>query len=384
MNGAPLRIQLVIHHELDPNSGAPGSTYRLAEALRRFGHEVSIFSFDDLPDRLSIRTKQVLFPLYVERLFARRSRRGDVDVFDASTADMWVGLRHRRKPAPLVVTTSHGLEQLAHLERLESARLGTVHLSWKYPRYWGGFHLTEVAMSLRGADLALFLNPADLEYAVTTLGVDRDRARIVSNGLTNEFIGLPVEPAPRAADESIGIAQIASYLARKGVKYSAAGLTELMRERPQVRVGFFGTGVPREQVLADFDPDHHDRIEIVERYRTEDLPRLLRGYQIKLLPTLSEGFGVSLIEAMACGLAPVTTSTPGPGRIVADQVTGLLVPPRDSDAIFRALRSLVDDRDRLDELRRSAWTEAQRYAIDGPTLERVGLYREFLAARGAR
>lgn len=378
-DGDPLRIQFAIHHDLDPNSGAPGSTYRLAAALKSLGHEASIYSFDDLSPHLGFRAKQVMFPVHVARLYGR-CRRAGIDVLDASTGDAWlVGLRPRRGVKPLLVTMSHGLEHQARDERVESARLGLLQLSWKYPLYWGGLHLREVSLSLRRADRVLFLNPGDVDYAVDRLGVDPARIRIVANGLDAEFIGSTREETPTEPDSRIGIAQIATYLPKKGVHYSAEALRPILRDYPNVYVSLLGTGVPAERVLAGFDLAVHDRVKVIERFRTEDLPALLRGHFIKLLPSLYEGFGVALIEAMACGLAPVTTAIAGPSRIVTNGKSGLLVPTRDAAAIENALRSLLDDRNRLDDLRTGAWTAAQEYAIERVAEQRISIYREAIA-----
>lgn len=108
-----------------------------------------------------------------------------------------------------------------HLENLEEARVGNLHLSWKYPIYHGGFRLWEVANSLRGADLSLFGNHRDLEYAVETLGIDAQRVRLFANGIPAEFLNLPFEPTPDAEDAVIRIAQVSSYVPRHGLDREA-------------------------------------------------------------------------------------------------------------------------------------------------------------------
>ena len=107
-----LRILLSIHHELDPDSGAPGSTVALGKAYANLGHEVRLLSFDDLPGHLPHRAAAMAYPPFVAMRLAREARRG-IDVIDASTGDTWVWAaltRGRRRP--LLVTRSHGLEHL--------------------------------------------------------------------------------------------------------------------------------------------------------------------------------------------------------------------------------------------------------------------------------
>jgi starch synthase len=82
------------------------------------------------------------------------------------------------------------------------------------------------------------------------------------------------------------------------------------------------------------------------------LPRMLAKREvIQLLthatvfgcPSLYEPLGIVNLEAMACGTAVVASRTGGIPEVVADGVTGLLVPPDDENALAAALNELVRD-----------------------------------------
>jgi len=358
-----MKILLTIHHNLDPNAGAPGITWRLGQEYQKLGHEVHYYSFDNLPQKLPEMVESMLFPEFLASHILALSQKQAVDVIDASTGDAWVWAKLRRTDnSPVLVTRSHGLEHIMHLENLEEARLGNLNLNWKYPLYHGGFRLWEVANSLRDADLSLFSNNRDLEYGVEKLGVDPGRTHVFANGIPEAFLNLDFEPTPEAEDSVIRIALVATYIPRKGIHYGVPALNKLLSRYPQVEVSFMGTGCPEAQVYADFEPSVRDRIRVVPRYQHETLPELLRGHHIKLFPTLSEGFSVALMDAIACGLAPVTTTTPGPMEVVRDGDNGILVPPRDTLAIEQALERLITDRPYLEKLRRNAYATAQKYS----------------------
>ena len=263
-----MRILLTLHCHLDRNSGAPGSILSLAEEYRAAGHETRVLSFDDFPSRIPPRIRPVLFPWLV--LYHATHTVADLDVVNSSSGDAWLCMEHRSRRRTalgrvLIVSHSHGLEHLAHEQLLQDSRAGRLDLSWKYPLYNGGFRLWEVSRSLRRAHLSLFLNEPELEYAVTQLGVPRHRARVTANGLPSEFLGLPFEDTPLDRDAGIGIAQIGTYIQRKGIEYGSPALNAIMREHLNVRVLFLGTSCPPEHVLRDFDPgnpppsDRHTR-----------------------------------------------------------------------------------------------------------------------------
>lgn len=60
----------------------------------------------------------------------------------------------------------------------------------------------------------------------------------------------------------------------------------------------------------------------------------------------SETFGMVLCEAMGCGRPVVATRFGGFPEVVEDSVTGLLVPPRDPDAMAAAIATLLEDSER--------------------------------------
>ncbi len=379
-----MKILLTIHHDLNPNAGAPGATWKLGQEYQKLGHEVEYYSFDNLPKKLSGLVESIMFPGFVASHISALVNKEAVDVVDASTGDAWIWAKMRRRSrenSPLLVTRSHGLEHTMHLENLEEARRGKLLLSWKYPLYHGGFRLWEVATSMRYADLVVLLNHHDAEYAVEKLGVNSERTRIVANGVPEKFLNLPYEPMPEAEDSAIYITQVGNYIARKGVEYGATALNAILDRYPQVKVSFLGTGCSEAEVHADFEPAVRDRIRVIPRYSHDTLPDLLRGHHIKLFPTLSEGFSLALTETMACGLAPVTTTTPGPMEIVRDGHNGILVPARDSQAIEQALERLVTDRPYLEQLRRNAYATAQHYSWERIARDNLAFYEEALCQR---
>ena len=376
-----MRILLTIHHELDRNAGAPGATWQLGQEYQKLGHEVHYYTFDNLPHKLPALVESIMFPEFVASHISALSRKQAIDVVDASSGDAWVWAKLRRTSednCPLLVTRSHGLEHIMHLENLEEARRGNLHLSWKYPLYHGGFRLWEAATSIRYADLVVLLNHRDAEYVVEKLGVNSEQTRIVANGIPEEFLNLPFEPMPQAEDSAIYIAQVGNYITRKGIEYGAVALNAILARYPQVKVSFLGTGCSETEVHADFEPAVRDRIRVVPRFTHETLPDLLCGHHIKLFPTVSEGFSLALTETMACGLAPVTTTTPGPMEIVRDEHNGILVPPRSSHAIKQALERLIADRPYLERLRRNAYATAQRYSWARIARDNLAFYEEAL------
>lgn len=373
-----MKIIFTLHDESDPDAGGMGVTTGLTEVYRELGHEVQFLSFCDLPDRLPVQVKALWFPILV----AKRLRGAQVDIVDAAVGDGWLlGTVAKRGRRPLLVTRSHGLTYGADRARRREAERGGLQLSWRYPLYWGGLRIWEDAVSLKRADLCLLLNEAERDYASGPLGIEPRRLRLVDNGLPGWLLGLPLPELGPDPGDPFQIAHVGSFLSHKGVRYAVTALNQVLAARPQASVTFFGTGCPAGDVLADFAPELRDRVEVVPHYSRTELPRLLEGFATILSASLTEGFPLGPLEAMACGLAPVSSDIPGPTRYVRDGENGLLVPEANAEATAQALLRLTDDRSLLRRLRGAAHATAQGYGWDRIGRETLAHYEEALARR---
>ena len=92
---------------------------------------------------------------------------------------------------------------------------------------------------------------------------------------------------------------------------------------------------------------------VLEQWRTDgdvelwgfrsNMPQVFAEADIVCLPSYREGLPKALLEGMAAGLPCVTTDVPGCSEAVRDGENGLLVPPRDHEALARALDRLIQD-----------------------------------------
>jgi glycosyltransferase involved in cell wall biosynthesis len=98
-----------------------------------------------------------------------------------------------------------------------------------------------------------------------------------------------------------------------------------------------------------------------------DVPEILASLDVFAFPSLFEGLCLAVIEAQTAGVPVVATAVGGIKETVVDRETGLLVPPRDPEALAAAIRRLLDH---PGEAARLA-AEARRRAVERYSEEKM-------------
>jgi glycosyltransferase involved in cell wall biosynthesis len=143
----------------------------------------------------------------------------------------------------------------------------------------------------------------------------------------------------------------------KGQGYLVEACRLLAETGLDVRCTLVGEGPDRAALARQIDSAGlRGRVEMVGRRTRAEVAELLGRAHVLAAPSVPtkegkrEGIPVVLMEAMACGVPVVASGISGIPELVDDETTGLLVPPRDPQALARALRRVNDDpalRDRI-------------------------------------
>lgn len=114
-----------------------------------------------------------------------------------------------------------------------------------------------------------------------------------------------------------------------------------------------------------------------------EIPGLLAAHDVLVFPTYHEGEGMAgiVIEAMQLGLPVIATRWRALPELVEDGASGLLVPPRDADALAAAMARLAGDGDLVARLRAGALATGDRFRAAAWTPQLVGWLTE---GRGER
>jgi len=177
-------------------------------------------------------------------------------------------------------------------------------------------------------------------------GYDAAKIVVIHNGI--ELTRYNRKPAELGLHRELGVASttpLVAVFARlndlKGVEYFLRAAAGLIQHFKNVRFLIVGDGASRpelERYTKQLGLSEH----VVFLGFRLDVPTLLSEVSVSVLPTLSEGLSNSLLEAMAASVPVVATSVGGNPEVVENGVTGLLVPPRDADALGQAIGQLLE------------------------------------------
>lgn len=91
-----------------------------------------------------------------------------------------------------------------------------------------------------------------------------------------------------------------------------------------------------------------------------DVRPAIADSSVYVLPSYREGTPRSVLEAMSMGRAIITTDAPGCRETVEPGKNGILVPPRDANALYQAMMTFVDNPSRAQKMGQESRKIAER------------------------
>jgi glycosyltransferase involved in cell wall biosynthesis len=120
-----------------------------------------------------------------------------------------------------------------------------------------------------------------------------------------------------------------------------------------------------------------DHVELAGYVAYDDVPNVYRRGDLFMSPTYAEGFSNTILEAMASGLAIVSTNSVGVVDCLRDDDNALLVEPGDVPALAEAIRRMLTDAALRTRLAQRAYDEVQtQYAWTTIARQIAGVYEQ--------
>jgi glycosyltransferase involved in cell wall biosynthesis len=355
MTGDPLKILIALQYYIPHRTGFTLHVQRVAEGLAARGHQVTVLTARYNP--ALPRDEQVINGVRVIRLWAPiRVTRGMV-----MPAYPWAALRlvQMHDVVSLHTPTLETALYAVYTRLFKRGLVITHHGDLILPRgafnrfvEWATFQLYKVAGRAAHRILAYSKDYADNSYYIQPF---RDKTSVVYPPIVTP------PPNPQRVEElraewlagTNGSARLIGYAGRfveeKRPDILIQSLPYIHSRYPDSRIVFAG------QYDIKYESFYERNLPLIEQYRdnliflgllsdSQSVSDFYAACDVLALPSDTECFAMVQVEAMRCGTPVVATNIPGAREPIRVTGMGILVPPRDPQAMGEAIVRVLDNR----------------------------------------
>jgi glycosyltransferase involved in cell wall biosynthesis len=353
-----MKILIALTYYRPHYSGLTIYTGRLARTLAAHGHQVTVLTSrfqDDMP------TEEMRDGVRVVRMDVRLRLSKGV-IMPAMPVRGWQLIHEADVVNPHVPQMDASyLAVMAHMQGKPVAL--TYHCDLHLPH--GLIH----SLANVGSNLANTISARNANLIVTNTRDFAEHSPFLQRYLDKVVPILPpIEVAPvadadvqafrekhhlRASEKVIGInARLAT---EKGVEYLVKAMPRVLERYPNARVLYVGqyqNVLGEEEYARRLAPlietmtGHWEFLGVVS---PQEQSAFFRACDVTVLPSINstESFGMVQVESMFSGTPVVATDLPGVRQAVRSSGMGVIVPPRDAEALAAALLEVLDHPDRF-------------------------------------
>jgi glycosyltransferase involved in cell wall biosynthesis len=201
-----------------------------------------------------------------------------------------------------------------------------------------------------------------------------ENVTVIHNGIDADYIRKrSLEPLDVSIPPGYSVISTAGRLAYEKNLPLLLNAFALIRKTKRVKLLVLGDGHERPQLekLADALGVIND----IHFLGYQENPyKFIRRSDLFVHTCLLEGFGNVIVEAMACGIPVVATDCPyGPGEIIKDGESGILVPMDSVDVLAETMSLILNNEQRRKELSKKGYNRSLEFSVD----KMVRAYEDF-------
>jgi glycogen(starch) synthase len=210
-----------------------------------------------------------------------------------------------------------------------------------------------------------------LDDALRAGGFEKHLMRVIYNGLPrNEAPPIPLKASPPK------LLMVGRLSVEKCFETGFFALARLRVKYPGIKLVLVGGG-DKGRELAELKSrlGLDDHIEMTGPVSPDRVPAHIDAATLVLVPSSYESFGLVALEAALRERPVVASGVCGLREVVEHEKTGLLVEPRDSQALADAVEDLLEDPERMQAMGLAARLRAERlFSIENATMSYLDLY----------
>ena len=223
----------------------------------------------------------------------------------------------------------------------------------------------------------IFQNPDDRDFFLDKNLIRNNQSNLIlSSGVNLEIFKCSDSQRGRDTHQCTFLF-LSRILYDKGIVELVEAMEMLFHENKQVKLiiaGEVDSGNPGP-VSKDW-MDKKSNLSFIDWLGyLDDVTKLFSKVDVAVLPSYREGVPHSLIEALAMGLPVITTDTPGCRVVVDHGLNGFMVPPRDSNTLFKAMLKLANDYELRKKFGKYSFEKSKEFDVKKINKETTELYK---------
>lgn len=235
---------------------------------------------------------------------------------------------------------------------------------------------------LRRADAVIALSDAEHDFLTRRRRLPPHRIAVIPNGVNTSVFDrvTPAHISKQYGEHALTLLFVGQLQEFKGLDYLLAALPAVRAAFPPIKLRIvYQTSALLDRYRARAAQlGLSDCLEFAGSQTAPGLARLYSTASVVVSPSLGECLSTVVLEAMCCGAAVVATDVGGI-REQLDNETGVIVRPRDSTALAKAICGLLADQNWRLRLGRAARQKARaQFSVRRMIEGHVRLYEELL------
>jgi len=213
--------------------------------------------------------------------------------------------------------------------------------------------------------------------------VTKEKVIVINNGVDIKMLQatdhrLQVKKSLELKDDDRVIGTIGRLTLEKGHIYLLEAFVKVISELPNVKLLIVGDGPLRESLESRVRSlELKDKV-IFTGFRN-DISEILSILDVFVLPSLNEGMPIALLEAMATQKPIIATKVGAIPKLIEHNKTGLLIEPKDADAIYKSIDLLLKDNEKAKLLSLNAFERVKNEFSSSVMAQRyLAVYKETL------
>jgi len=241
---------------------------------------------------------------------------------------------------------------------------------------------TELTKRLVQSDI-IVVHTEKQKQILVSRGMNPTKVVVIPHGVLSCFNREKIENKDKANDNYVLF--FGRIVETKGIEYLINAIPIVSREIPDVKIIIAGEGaIPlhlRSVILREAD-----RFEIYNKYiPNEMVPKLFRRSKVVVLPyTRFLGHSGVLTIAFSFGKPVIVTRVGDFPKLVSDRKEGLIVPPRDVEALANAIIKLLKDDELRKQMERNSLKKANELSWENIANMYMEVYKKALSFRRRR